>query len=78
MKNVVGEFNRRISVSKELIEASGGILTLGVVTAKVQASPLNQTLWDLLQDSGKSQKNTILKQLVILPPLKLYAILIRT
>lgn len=30
-------------------------MTLGVVTAKVQMSPLNQSLWDLLQESGKSQ-----------------------
>ncbi|WP_342267366.1 hypothetical protein [Candidatus Tisiphia endosymbiont of Empis tessellata] len=54
MKSVVREFNRRISISKELIEASGGVLVLGVVTAKVQVSSLNQRLWDLLQDSGKS------------------------
>ncbi|MCC8398127.1 MAG: hypothetical protein LN569_02310 [Rickettsia endosymbiont of Labidopullus appendiculatus] len=70
MKNVVGKFNRRIAISKELIEASGGILTLGVVTAKVQVSPLNQSLWDLLQDSGKSQKKYDPKTVSDITPIK--------
>ncbi len=70
MKSVTREFNRRISISKELIEASGGILVLGVVTAKVQVSSLNQSLWDLLQDSGKSQKKHDPKTISELIPIK--------
>jgi len=55
MKSIV-QLNRKISVSKELIEASKGLLTLGVVTSNVQVAKFNEELWDLLQKVGESQK----------------------
>jgi len=62
---------RTIKVSKELLEASKGLLTLGVVTAKVEVSKINQDLWDLLKMSGATQKqNYSESKIEDIPPIK--------
>jgi DNA/RNA-binding domain of Phe-tRNA-synthetase-like protein len=50
------QINKKITVNKELVDASKGLLTLGVIISKVKVEKINQELWGLLQTSGESQK----------------------
>jgi len=68
--NVSKNLNRTISISNELLLASNGLLTLGVVIANVKVKKINSELWDVLQKAGESSKKYKISDIDKIPQIK--------